>query len=298
MLSGSAAGVVGSISAAGVRRPGRSAKPTPISDRAEHRRRQIASSSSARLSATAAYSAMAATFGKQSAQSRRIRDQGRRLHEGNHGVVEIRQIDPLSITIPEGLTVGRLSPPRRGSRLEWRDADRNPGRGSLRPDTCKFSRGTKRARDRRADAGGAGKAGRPDLGKARAGAADASKEEFVTLASIVEKETGKADERAPVASVFINRLAAGMRLQSDPTVIYGLFGGNGKPADRPIYQSDIQKETPFNTYEVRGLPPGPIANPGRAALEAVANPSQDRGSLFRRRRHRRPCVRGDAGRAQ
>jgi UPF0755 protein len=65
-----------------------------------------------------------------------------------------------------------------------------------------------------------------------------------------------------------------MRLQSDPTIIYGLFGGKGKPADRPIYQSDIQKQTPYNTYLISGLPPTPIANPGRAALEAVANPSK------------------------
>ena len=65
-----------------------------------------------------------------------------------------------------------------------------------------------------------------------------------------------------------------MRLQSDPTIIYGLFGGNGKPSDRPILQSDIDKPTPYNTYVINGLPPTPIANPGRAALEAVANPSK------------------------
>jgi UPF0755 protein len=98
--------------------------------------------------------------------------------------------------------------------------------------------------------------------------------EFLTLASIVEKETGRADERSRVAAVFINRLNKGMRLQSDPTIIYGLFGGKGKPADRPIYQSDIDKPTPYNTYQIDGLPPTPIANPGRAALEAVANPSK------------------------
>ena len=65
-----------------------------------------------------------------------------------------------------------------------------------------------------------------------------------------------------------------MRLQSDPTIIYGLFGGIGKPADRPIYQSDLSKKTPYNTYLINGLPPTPIANPGKAALEAVANPSK------------------------
>jgi UPF0755 protein len=104
--------------------------------------------------------------------------------------------------------------------------------------------------------------------------------EFVTLASIVEKETGRGDERSRVASVFINRLNKGMRLQSDPTIIYGIFGGKGKPADRPIYQSDLDKPTPYNTYLINGLPPTPIANPGRAALEAVANPSKTEDLYF------------------
>jgi UPF0755 protein len=97
--------------------------------------------------------------------------------------------------------------------------------------------------------------------------------EFVTLASIVEKETAVPNERSRVAGVFINRLRKGMKLQSDPTIIYGLFGGEGKPADRPIYRSDLDKPTPYNTYLIVGLPPGPVAIPGRAALEAVANPS-------------------------
>ena len=83
-----------------------------------------------------------------------------------------------------------------------------------------------------------------------------------------------------MASVFINRLREGMRLQSDPTVLYGLFGGAGRPADRPIYQSDLEKQTPYNTYQVAGLPPSPIANPGRAALEAVANPSRTEDLYF------------------
>ena len=103
---------------------------------------------------------------------------------------------------------------------------------------------------------------------------------IVTLASIVEKETGKGDERSRVAAVFINRLKKGMRLQSDPTIIYGLFGGKGKPTDRPIYQSDLKKETPFNTYVIKGLPPTPIANPGKDALEAVANPWKTQDLYF------------------
>src|SRR6185312_6506741 len=104
--------------------------------------------------------------------------------------------------------------------------------------------------------------------------------EFVTLASIVEKETAISDERTRVAAVFINRLNKGMRLQSDPTIIYGIFGGKGKPADRPIYRSDIDKPTPYNTYTIPGLPPGPIANPGRESLEAVANPSKTNDLYF------------------
>ena len=83
-----------------------------------------------------------------------------------------------------------------------------------------------------------------------------------------------------VAAVFINRLNKGMRLQSDPTILYGLFGGKGRPADRPIYQSDIEKPTPYNTYVITGLPPGPIANPGRESLEAVANPSKTKDLYF------------------
>ncbi len=103
--------------------------------------------------------------------------------------------------------------------------------------------------------------------------------ELITLASIVEKETGKADERPRVASVFLNRLKKGMRLQSDPTIVYGLTQGKG-PLGRGITRSELEKPTPYNTYLVDGLPPSPIANPGRAALEAVANPSRTQDLYF------------------
>jgi UPF0755 protein len=104
-------------------------------------------------------------------------------------------------------------------------------------------------------------------------------EELITLASIVEKETGKADERSRVAAVFINRLNRKMRLQSDPTIIYGMVGGKGT-LGRPLASEDVDRFTPYNTYLVDGLPPGPIANPGRASLEAVANPSRTRELYF------------------
>lgn len=96
-------------------------------------------------------------------------------------------------------------------------------------------------------------------------------EELLTLASIVEKETGVAEERARVASVFVNRLERGMRLQTDPTVIYGITKGQA-PLGRGIRASELAAPTPYNTYLVAGLPPTPIANPGAAAIEAAAHP--------------------------
>jgi UPF0755 protein len=180
-----------------------------------------------------------------------------------------------SLTIPEGLTVEQALQRIRDSDALAGDMPAEvPMEGTLAADTQRFTRGTSRQQiinklvadqkalveeiwARRAD----------DLPLANI-------DEFVTLASIVEKETGVADERSRVAAVFINRLSKGMRLQSDPTIIYGLYGGKGKPADKPITQSDLKKQTPYNTYLINGLPPTPIANPGRAALEAVANPSQ------------------------
>ena len=95
-------------------------------------------------------------------------------------------------------------------------------------------------------------------------------QEAITMASIVEKETGLAEERPRVAAVFLNRLNIGMRLGSDPTIIYGLTGG--KPLGHGIRMSELQAVTPYNTYQIDGLPPGPICNPGRAALAAVLDP--------------------------
>jgi len=99
--------------------------------------------------------------------------------------------------------------------------------------------------------------------------------QVATLASIVEKETGKPEERPVIAGVFLNRLKRGMRLESDPTVIYGIADFNGN-----LTRKDLETLTPYNTYQIKGLPPGPIANPGRASIEAVLYPSDNTYLFF------------------
>jgi UPF0755 protein len=106
----------------------------------------------------------------------------------------------------------------------------------------------------------------------------ATKQEAIILASIVEKETGIAEERPRVAAVFVNRLRLGMKLQSDPTIIYGIT--KGAPLRRKIFRSDLENPHPWNTYVIQGLPPTPIANPGKDALVAVLNPPRTREIFF------------------
>jgi UPF0755 protein len=96
-------------------------------------------------------------------------------------------------------------------------------------------------------------------------------EEAIILASIIEKETGQSDERSLVSAVFLNRLEKGMRLQSDPTVIYGI--AHGAALGRPLSRADLRKDTPYNSYRRSGLPPTPIANPGHASIKAALNPA-------------------------
>jgi UPF0755 protein len=154
-----------------------------------------------------------------------------------------------------------------------------PREGTLLPETYRFTRGTTREQmirrmqqDQRRAVQEIWDRRNPDL-------PIKTPEQLVTLASIIEKETGKPEERTRVAAVFVNRLRQRMRLQSDPTIIYGLVGGKGS-LGRPIQRSEIEQPTPYNTYVIDGLPPGPIANPGRASLEAAANPARTKELYF------------------
>lgn len=186
-----------------------------------------------------------------------------------------------SFTAPEGLTVFQIFERLKNDEDLTGDLPEElPAEGSLLPNTYKYSRGTTRqeiidqmlaAQTRAVDRLWARRVDNLPI---------ETKEEMVILASIVEKETGQADERPLVAGVFINRLNKGMRLQSDPTIIYGIFGGEGKPSGRPIYQSDLDKKTEYNTYQIDRLPPTPIANPGLQAMEAVINPSRTEDLFF------------------
>jgi len=174
------------------------------------------------------------------------------------------------ITFAEGRTTAEYLEILASDPVLVGDIGEAPGEGRLLPETYQFTRGDTRdqiiGRMRAAQ-----DAVLAELWATRAPDLPlATPREALILASIVEKETARPDERAHVAGVFINRLKRGMKLQSDPTVIYGLTGG--ARLERPLRRKDLRTETPYNTYIINGLPPGPICNPGRAAIEAVLNP--------------------------
>ncbi len=184
-----------------------------------------------------------------------------------------------SITIPEGLTSEQIVQRLRDNELLSGDVREIPKEGTLLPETYRVARGMSR-NDLIAKMQSDHKRVVDQIWARRTGDLPLSTPyELITLASIVEKETGRADERTRVAGVFINRLNKRMRLQSDPTIVYGLVGGKGT-LGRGILRSELDRPTPYNTYQIDGLPPGPIANPGRAAMEAVANPSRTRDLYF------------------
>lgn len=184
-----------------------------------------------------------------------------------------------SVSIPEGLTSEQIVARLKENDLLTGEITQMPREGALLPDTYRIERGTSRQRLIQTMT----EKQREELNRIwarRVGELPIrTPQELVTLASIVEKETGRADERPRVAGVFVNRLNRRMKLQSDPTIVYGLVGGKGT-LGRGILRTEITQPTPYNTYVIDGLPPGPIANPGRAAMEAVANPSRTRDLYF------------------
>ncbi len=175
-----------------------------------------------------------------------------------------------SVTVPEGRTSQMVLRILNADPVLTGELRAAPAEGTLLPETYLFTRGATRA-----DVLRRMEKDHKDLAEKlwanrKADLPYKTLEEAIILASIVEKETGVASERPQVASVFVNRLRKGMKLQSDPTIIYGLTGG--EPLGRGIRKSELEKATPYNTYVIDGLPPTPICNPGRASLEAVINP--------------------------
>jgi UPF0755 protein len=184
-----------------------------------------------------------------------------------------------AVTIPEGLTSEQIVTRLSDNDIFAGAVHEMPREGTLLPETYKFPRGTTRdqvigrmQQTQKRVLAEIWERRNPDIPVK-------TPEQLVTLASIVEKETGKPDERSRVAAVFVNRLRQRIKLQSEPTIIYGLVGGKGT-LGRPIKRSEITQPSPYNTYVIEGLPPGPIANPGRASLEAAANPARTRDLFF------------------
>jgi UPF0755 protein len=175
------------------------------------------------------------------------------------------------LTVPEGLTSAEIGRLLAGAEPLSGEIGSLPPEGALLPETYFFHRG-----DSRVDLLTRMRAGMAELlaelwPHRAEGLPFETPEDALILASIVEKETAVAAERRQVAGVFVNRLRKGMRLQSDPTVIFAVTGGTG-PLDRPLSKADLALKSPFNTYLHKGLPPAPIAHPGRASLEAALDP--------------------------
>lgn len=183
------------------------------------------------------------------------------------------------VTVVDGVTSWQIVQGLTEASFLTGKIDGVPAEGALAPDSYEVKRGADRQalvdlmKDRQSKI----------LADAWAGRADGlpydSPEQALIMASIVEKETGVPSERAQVASVFVNRLEKGMKLQTDPTVIYGVTGGKGV-LGRGLRQSELRKATPYNTYVIDGLPPTPIANPGKAAIEAALHPDSTNYLFF------------------
>jgi UPF0755 protein len=189
------------------------------------------------------------------------------------------KIITYKVTIPEGWTTAQALDRLRENEVLTGDITLEPAEGQLMPDTYVFQRGETRDDIVKSMMKSSEKL-MDELWAQRANDAPVkTPAEALVLASIIEKETAVPEERARVASVFANRLRQGMRLQSDPTIIYGITEGKAK-LDRPLTRQDIAQATPYNTYQINGLPPGPIANPGRASISAALAPAKTKDLYF------------------
>lgn len=182
------------------------------------------------------------------------------------------------LTVPEGFTTAQVLELLEGAEGLYGDIDPKPMEGTLLPETYHYSWGDNRQAVVDRMRAGMKKAVEELWARRATSLPFKTKDEAVILASIVERETGVASERPRVAAVFVNRLRQGMKLQSDPTVIYGLSNGRGS-IDRPLSRADLATRHAYNTYVIDGLPPSPIANPGLASLRAVMQPA-DSDDLF------------------
>src|SRR5882757_8472188 len=200
------------------------------------------------------------------------------LREAIETIVEGKVVQH-AFTIPEGLTSEQIV--ARLAEVDFLAGNIReiPKEGTLLPETYNFPRGTTREQAIQRMQQAHARVLKEIWDRRSSEVPVKTPEALVTLASIVEKETGRPDERSRVAAVFNNRIRQRMKLQSDPTIIYGLVGGKGT-LGRPIMRSEIEQQTPYNTYVIEGLPPGPIANPGRASLEATANPARTKELFF------------------
>lgn len=183
------------------------------------------------------------------------------------------------LTVPEGLTSHQIVERVKADHDLTGELTVVPPEGSLMPETYRFSKGMARSDILERMQMAQQKMLATLWEKRQPGLPFETVEQALVMASIVEKETGRSDERDRVAAVFINRLRKGMPLQSDPTILYGLYGG-AVQWGKPILRSEIDSKTPHNTYQVRGLPPTPICNPGRSAIEATLNPAKTADLYF------------------
>jgi UPF0755 protein len=183
------------------------------------------------------------------------------------------------VTIPEGLTSQQIVDRLQADPNLSGDITATPAEGSLLPETFVTQRGAARQSMLDSMAAESRKLMERLWAQRKKDLPVKTWDEAVILASIVEKETGRSDERDRVAAVFVNRLRQNMRLQSDPTILYGLFGGK-VVWGRPIQRTEIVQKTAHNTYQIDGLPPTPICNPGRHSIEAVLQPRESRELYF------------------